>query len=545
MDVDAADLLDHFGTKRAVALALQEKLDRKLNDEFAAPGGLLRFVEHFWPILEPDTKFLNGWALEAMALHLEATVDPVNGVKITRLLENVCPGSMKSLLLVFFTAWVWGPKGRPGERFLCMSYSQENPERDNRKTINLIQSAEFQRLYGKAFKLTKSGEQLIENDKTGFKQALGIRGSVTGKRASFLLCDDLNNIVDGESEAIRDETNRKFREACTNRLNDMVNSVIVVIQQRNHEDDVSGTILDAGLPYVHLMIPLLFEAPGCETEIGWRDPRSIEGECYWPERYPPEAVDMARAMGEFAFAGQYQQRPEPRGGGILKRDYWQVWTEKAFPECDYILASLDPAFTSKEENDPSGFTIWGCFLTKEGTRAAILLHAFRKKLELCGPLTERWTGETADDYRSRTQPKWGLVETVNDLCKRFHVDQLIVEAKGPGHSVVQTMAKLFANARYGISLVDPKRLDKRARMERVQPEFSAGMIWAPDKTWSNMVIDECAVAPRGKYDDLTDSTTQAIYHLRCSGFLERKDEQFEKKRAAMSQYKQPAPLYAI
>jgi hypothetical protein len=43
---------------------------------------------------------------------------------------------MKSLLLVFFTAWVWGAKERPGERMLSMSYSEDNPQRDNRKLIN-------------------------------------------------------------------------------------------------------------------------------------------------------------------------------------------------------------------------------------------------------------------------------------------------------------------------------------------------------------------------------------------------------------------------
>ncbi len=148
---------DPVAIKRLIAKAFDGKLAIQQRKEFAAPGGLLKFVEHFWHVLEPDTKFLKGWALEAMALHLEATVDPVNGVKITRLLENVCPGSMKSLLVVFFTAWVWGAKNRPGERFLCLSYSQENPERDNRKTINLINSPEFQRLYGKVFKLTKAG----------------------------------------------------------------------------------------------------------------------------------------------------------------------------------------------------------------------------------------------------------------------------------------------------------------------------------------------------------------------------------------------------
>ena len=40
----------------------------ELRESFAAPGGLLKFVRHFWPVLEPDAKFKEDWAIEAMAL---------------------------------------------------------------------------------------------------------------------------------------------------------------------------------------------------------------------------------------------------------------------------------------------------------------------------------------------------------------------------------------------------------------------------------------------------------------------------------------------
>lgn len=551
---DLEDLEARYGENRVLAMALQEAEDRELRHSFAAQGGLLRFVEHFWPVLEPDTVFLQGWALEAMAAHLEATVDDTYGIRITRLLENVCPGSMKSLLLVFFTAWLWGPKKMPGKRILCMSYSEDNPQRDNRKTINLINSAEYQRLYGSVFKLTKSGEQLIENNKTGFKQAVGIRGGVTGKRADFLLIDDPNNISDGESEPIRDETNRKFKEAVSNRLNDMTKSTIVVIQQRSHQDDVSGMILQEGWPYVHLCIPLLYEAGRhCETPI-WEDPRTEDGENYWPERYPEDAVQLAMDMGEFSFAGQFQQRPEPRGGGILKRDYWQDWDpepnpltgKRDFPVCDFVVASLDPAYTTKEQNDPSGFGIWGCFQTKDGDRAAILIHAFSRRLELCGPEPQPKPGETYADWKGRTQDEWGLIETVNDLCRRFKVDVLLIENKASGITVTQAMEKLFLRRRYQVQSVDPRGLDKMARVNIVQPVFSGKYIYAPlSKDYAQSVINECATFPRGKHDDQVDQTTQAIYWLRSNGFLIRREEQFMSKEESMKKYKQPPPIYAI
>ena len=544
---DALELLDRstsaLDTRRLIAKALDDKLAAKQRDEFAAPGGFYKFVKHFWPVIEPDIPLIEGWAMEAVCLHLEACADG----RIRRLLVNISPGTAKSTLCsVMFPLWIWSAKNRPGERFLSMSYSSNLPERDNRKKLLIIRSTAFQRLYGGCFKLTKEGEQLIQNNKTGYCMALGVSSSVTGNRGSFLVYDDPNNIAE-DSDAIRESTALTFREAVSSRLNEMSTSVIIVIQQRSHEADISGVILDEGMPYEHLMIPCEYDGRHCTTSIGWTDPRTTEGECFWPERFTPEVIrDLKITLGDHAWAGQFQQSPEARGGGILKRDYWQLWDEPEYPECDFILASLDPAFTSREENDPSGFTIWGTFLTKEGTRAVILLYAFRKRLELCGPELLGVKGESIADYRKRTKDKWGLIEHVHDACHRFRVNHLIVEAKGPGISVVQAMNRIFLNrARYTIGMVEPKKLDKQARMIRVQPEFSAKMVYAPDRTWANMVIDEAAVAPRGRYDDLTDSLTQAIFWLRSNGFLERREEQFVKKQEAMKQYKAPAPLYPI
>ena len=60
-------------------------------------------------------------------------------------------------------------------------------------------------------------------------------------------------------------------------------------------------------------------------------------------------------------AGQYQQVPIPKGGGIIQRKWWKSWEEVEYPELDYILASLDTAYGEKQENDFSAMTIWGVF----------------------------------------------------------------------------------------------------------------------------------------------------------------------------------------
>ena len=44
------------------------------------------------------------------------------------------------------------------------------------------------------------------------------------------------------------------------------------------------------------------------------------------------------------------------------------------------------------------------------------------------------------------------------------------------------------------------------------------------KPWAEEVIDEMEKFPKGRYDDLTDSTTQAIAHLRARGMADTDDD---------------------
>ena len=456
---------------------------------------------------------------------------------------------------VFWPAWEWGPIQMPFNRFIAASYSQSLTLRDNVRFRNIIMSPEYVEMYGSVFGASKDQFNLVKvaNDKTGWKLATSVGGVGTGERGDRFVIDDGNSVKEAESEAITDSTNQWFLEVVPTRLNDAATGAIINIQQRTGEEDISGTILAKELNYEHLVIRMEYDSgydkvPTC---IGWVDPRKEDGELAWPERFPRDVVDELKdTMGPYAVAGQFQQSPEPRGGGILKREYWQAWEKKSYPQCDFVLASLDPAFTQKETRDPSGFTIWGSFLTEEGLRAAILLYAFRKRLEIMGPDMPRHQGETDKEYRLRCQGDWGLVETVHDACKRFSVDHLIVENKASGLSIIQAMAKLFTGARYSIQAFDPKNLDKTARMIRVQPEFSGGQIYAPfedgyPKSWAGMVIDECAGSANRRYWDLTDSTTQAIWWLRTQGFLERREEQFTRLEDAARQYKKPPALYPV
>ena len=293
----------------------------------------------------------------------------------------------------------------------------------------------------------------------------------------------------------------------------------------------------------------------CSTDIGWSDPRSIDGQPCWEDRFPSvEVVKLEKEMGPYAWAGQMQQSPAPRGGGIIKTEWWNDWPAKQTPPLDYIVASLDTAMTEKEESDYSALTIWGSFQSggtivgdenmgydfvaggvsfddEETTRQAVTQFSIPKIL-----LINAW--------RDRLSLP-ALVERVLATCVKFRVDALLVENKAHGHAVTQTLREMFANTPFSIVMFDPRKYgDKSARLYAVQHLFSEGLIYAPlEKAWADMVVNEVANFPRGAHDDLVDSCAQALHHMRQRGFASRKEDAVTNAVNQLRFRKKSQPLY--
>ena len=237
------------------------------------------------------------------------------------------------LTSVFWPLWEWSAMGMPHTRYVCFSYSASLTERDNTRFRDIAMSPEFKHLWGDVFDLVKVGETQVSNTKTGWKLASSVGGVGTGQRAGRVILDDPHSIKQAESELIRTETTRWFREAMSNRLNDMANDAIIVIMQRSYDSDVAGVILDGDFGYCVLSIEMELDTSretfGTPNEIGWIDPRTIdedgnrlpaescEGILAWPEKFPRSVCEQTKTVvGPWGWAAQYMQNPTPRGGGI-------------------------------------------------------------------------------------------------------------------------------------------------------------------------------------------------------------------------------------
>lgn len=299
-----------------------------------AEDTLVDFIKLCWDVVEPGRPFVRGWAIDAIVEHLEA----VHHGQIRKLLMNVPPGFMKSLTSdVFFPAWEWGPRNRPDLRYVCASYSHDLTIRDNTRTRQIIGSDIYQRAWGDRFTIDprQDAKGKFANDKRGFKLATSVHGLGTGERGDRVIIDDPHNVLEAESDAKRNSALQWFTEVMPTRVNDLATASFIVIMQRVHENDVAGLILEKELGYTHLCIPMHFD-PGHpliekrRSWLGWRgDPRKEMDELAFPERYPKDAVeDLTKQMmswgGTYAVAGQMEQRPEPRGGGMVKADWFEI-----------------------------------------------------------------------------------------------------------------------------------------------------------------------------------------------------------------------------
>lgn len=448
---------------------------------------LANFVKRAWPVLEPTTPLCWGWAMDAICQHLEA----VSRGEINRLLMNVPPGTMKSLLTsVFWPAYEWGPLGQQHLRYLGTSHKQDLAVRDAMKCRRLIQSDWFQSLWPVKLTSDQNSKTKFENDKTGFREAMAFT-SLTGARADRVLLDDPLSVDDGNSQVALQATERTFLEALPTRVNNE-HSAIVVIMQRLHDNDTSGVIMREKLPYTHLCLPMRFEEDRrCSTSIGFKDPRQKDGELLFPERFSEKTVtDLEKTLGTYGAAGQLQQRPVPRGGGIFKNEWWRFYKQGVLPVISWRVIYADTAQKTATQNDFSVFQCWGW---SQGEKKAYLLDQVRGKWEA----PELMTQARAFWMKHKSQQGLGVLR------------KLKIEDKASGTGLVQQLAK------EGIPVEGVKRnVDKVTRAYDVSPWVEAGVVYLPqDAVYLSDLLDELNRFPLGAHDDQVDPLLDAVSDL--------------------------------
>lgn len=457
-----------------IRLPSEIELDRAI-----AAQSFAGFVRSAWHVLEPSSELKWGWSLDAICQHLEA----VTKGDIKRLLINVPPGCMKSLLAgVLWPAWEWGPQGRPGLRYLGTAHKQDLGVRDNLKCRRLIQSEWYRARWPIRLTGDQNAKTKFENDHTGFREAMAFT-SMTGSRGDRIILDDPLSVDHANSDADLRAAELTFTEALPTRVNND-DSAIVVIMQRLHEKDTAGIILKRDLGYVHLCLPMRFETDRkCVTGIGFEDPRTCDGELLFHERFPEATVSgLEKTMGSYAAAGQLQQRPAPREGGMFKRAWFPV--VRSIPAGTRFIRGWDLAAT-----EGAGDWTVGVKIGRQKNGRFLIANVARDRKSAAG--VERLLLNTAsqDGYE----------------CT-------ISIPQDPGQAgKSQTSYLVQQLAGYTVK-TSTESGDKVTRAAPLAAQAEAGNVDILEGNWNDAFFDEITIFPNGTKDQ-TDAASRAFNEL--------------------------------
>tara|TARA_R100001377_G_scaffold17990_1_gene9227 strand:+ start:1433 stop:2866 length:1434 start_codon:yes stop_codon:yes gene_type:complete len=475
---------------------------------------LKEFTKSSWQAIEPGRDFYDNWHIDAVSDHLQAVVEG----DIKRLIINIPPRHMKSIsVAVALPAWAWTIQ--PEKKFLYASYAGSLSIRDSVKCRRLLDSRWYKEHFGETFKLTsdQNQKQRFENNKTGARIATSVDGALTGEGGDIIVIDDPHNVRESESSTVREGVLEWWDQAMQTRLNDPKTGAFIIIMQRVHENDLTGHILsnELGDEWDHLCLPARYEIGHptiTRSTLNFFDPRTEEGELLWPDRIDDKTLaNLERSLGSYAAAGQLQQRPMPKGGGILKAEWWVPWEKEELPSnIEYVLQSWDTAFSTKENSSYSARTTWGVFRNNGQVNVIVI---------------DMW-------YDRVSYPE--LRKIAQESYEEWEPDAVLIEKKASGQSLLQDLRMA------GIPVLEysPDR-DKQARAHASSALLEDGRIYFPfNKKWAKDLIDICAAFPAGDNDDIVDTCTQAWLRLRKGWFVTHsndyeEDEYPEKRRMTL------------
>jgi predicted phage terminase large subunit-like protein len=422
---------------------------------------------------------------------------------------------------VFWPAWEW--RERPWLRYISASYGQDLAVRDLVRCRDLVQSDWYQQRWPIQFKGDQNLKTAYVNMSTGFRFASSVGGSLTGWRGDRIILDDPHSVKTAESEAHRLESLRWVTETVPTRLNEskLVPSAIVCIMQRLHHEDVSGLLSDTG-GWEHLILPMEWEGENrSKTCVHWtspilgihepepfQDPRGyspsripdVEGqtredveELLWPERFSRESVEQLktsfRQMGDdYAVAGQLQQRPAPRGGGIFDIESINYIDLDQVPEGHDECRGWDFAATSRKKNKRAAYTAGAHLRLVDG--------------------------------------KLYVIDVVREQLDPSEVEQLLVETafrdgrnvpisipQDPGQAG-KHQVRYFAGQLQGYNMhFSPESGDKEARANPFATQVRAGNVYFVKAEWNKDLIVEMSHFPKGVYKDQCDALSRAYSYI--------------------------------
>ena len=460
--------------KQLQVLHAEKKIQNKAKNDF------LSFVKCMWP------DFVEG----SHHRHIAEKFNKLATGEINRLIVNMPPRHTKSEFASFLLpSWMVGRN--PKLKIIQTTHNAELAVRFGRKSKNLIDSEDYQKIFSTTLQEDSKAEGRWETAQGGEYFAAGVGGAITGRGADLLIIDDPHSEQDAMSKTALESAYEWYTSGPRQRL--QPGGKIVLVMTRWSTKDLTG---------------LLLANQKEEKADQWHVvefPAIMDHGPVWPEYWNKEELEKVKAtLPVGKWNAQWMQAPTSEEGAIIKREWWNVYKKENIPPLQHVIQSYDTAFLKKQTADYSAITTWGVFFPNEDSPAnLILLDAMKGRYEF---------------------PE--LRRLALQQYKYWQPESVIIEAKASGLPLTYELRQMDIPV---INFTPSKGNDKHARVNAVAPLFESGMIWAPEQKFADEVIEECAAFPNGDHDDLVDSMTQAVMRFRQGGLITHPEDYVDEK----------------
>ncbi len=462
-------------------------------------GSLLLFIKTFYKLLNGrDFIISEPIGRESHQITICKELTKVFRLETNRLIINVPPGYGKSTILIYFVAWAMARY--PDCQFLYISYSQELAARHTSTIKQIMSLPYYRKLFGVEIKRDSSAKDDFRTTAGGSVKAFGSSGGITGRDAGLpgldrfsgaVLMDDMHKPDEVHSETIRENVIKNYNETIKPRPRSP-NVPMISIGQRLHEADLPAFLLAGKDGYVwkSVVLKALDDA----------------GNALNPMVHTKQMLLTEEKFNPYVFASQYQQNPQPAGGGIFKPEWFPLLQET--PKILATFITVDSAESEKEYNDATVFSFWG-------------IHKItQKNIE-----TDLWGLHWLDCVEIRVEPKDLESEFLQFYanCMRYPVKPLVsvIEKKSTGVTLCSVLQDM-----QGLKVIDVRRtidesihkearyLNKIARFLAIQKYIAAKYVSLPAEGHHTALCLEhmrkITANNTHRHDDIADTLYDAV-----------------------------------
>ena len=456
----------------AKRLKLELRLEQLKKIDYSK-NNFLYFVKQMWP------EFIAG-------AHHKIIADKLEGIatgELKRLIVNMPPRHTKSEFASYlFPAWMIGRK--PKMKIIQATHTTELAVSFGRKVKNLLERDDYKEIFPDAnLSADSKASGRWDTKAGGMYYAVGVGSNLAGRGGDLIVIDDPHSEQTAMSNSGFEDAWEWYTGGPRQRL--QPGGAIVLVQTRWSQKDMTGQLIKS----------MAKDPLADQWEVIELPAIMPSGSACWPEYWSlPDLESVKASIPPSKWNAQYQQNPTGEDNAIIPRSWWKRWKKKNVPDLKYVIQSYDTAFTKRETSDYSAITTWGVFSPEEGGPPGLILLDSKKG---------RWDFPDLKGIALEEYEYWDP-------------DTVIVEAKASGLPLTHELRNT------GIPVVNftpSKGNDKVSRVHSVSPLFEAGMVWAPEETFADEMIEEVAAFPNGEYDDLVDSMTQALMRYRQGNFV--------------------------